>query len=127
MSKRFLRLLILGEHVYSDGFNRLEEQSDGAYGVLTSGLDQGVFGVGLLDVVDLESDLVLLDDDEAVRAAVTLALLGWRPEQLGGLFNPKLSGGRPGRRLLEDGVEMLAARRRQRGLEFEAKRGEARQ
>lgn len=112
---RFLRLMILGEHTYSDGFNTLEEVSDGAYGILCDTIDRGVVGMGMLDVMAVEDDLVLLSDDEAVRAAVSLAMLGWRPEQLGGLFHPKLSKGRPGRRLLDDGVLMLGARRRERG------------
>lgn len=112
---RHLRLLILGEHTYSDGYNTLEEVSDGAYGILCSAVDRGEASVGLLDVIDLERDLDLIRDDEAARAAVILAMVGYKPSELGGLFHPKVSGGRPGRRLLEDAVLLIGVRRRERG------------
>lgn len=112
---RHLRLMVLGEHTYTDGYNTLEESSDGAHGILCRAVDNGEVDMGLLDVIDLEVDLALLDDDEAVKAAVTLAMCGWKPEQLGGLFERRLAKGRPGRRLLEDGVLMIRTRRRERG------------
>ena len=113
-SKRWLRLKILGEHVYSDGYNTLEEYTDGVYGDLCDAVDRGEPTMGLIDAICLEDDLVCLDDDEVVRAAVSLALLGWRPEQLGGLFNQRLARGRTGRRLLEDGIRRLSVVRKQR-------------
>lgn len=111
---RHLRLMLLGENTYSDGYNKLEESSDGAYGILCRAVDRGEVDMGLLDVIDMERDLSLLDDDEAVKAAVILAMVGYKPEQIGGLFHQKLAKGRPGRRLLEDGVLMLRTRRRER-------------
>lgn len=107
--------MLLGEHTYSDGFNKLEETSDGAYGILCRAVDRGEVDMGLLDVIDLEADLGLIDDDEAAKAAATLAMVGWKPEAIGGILNPRLTKGRPGRRLLEDAVMMVAARRRLRG------------
>ncbi len=112
---RHLRLLILGEHTYTDGYNTLEEVSDGAYGILCRAVDTGEVDMGLLDVIDLETDLAMLADDEAVQAALTLAMCGWRPAAIGGVLNSRLTKGRPGRRLLEDGCMMLSVRRRERG------------
>ena len=113
MSRARLEGLLLNEYTY---LNLLDERvtvpTQGAYGEACSGLDRGD-PVSILDVISVEQDLSLLDDDEAVKAAATLAMCGWRPEQLGGLFHPKLAGGRPGRRLLRDAVSMLVARRRQ--------------
>jgi hypothetical protein len=106
--------MILGEHTYTDGYNTLEETSDGAYGILCRAVDTGEVDMGLLDVIDLEQDLMLLEDDEAAKAAVTLAMCGWKPSQLGGLFDQRLARGRTGRRLLEDAVLMLRRRRMER-------------
>lgn len=112
---RHLRLLIIGEHVYTDGYNTLEESGDGAYGILCRAVDRGEADMGLLDVIDLERDLALLEDDEAAKAAVTLAMVGWKPAAIGGVLNPRLTQGRPGRRLLEDGILLIGVRRRERG------------
>lgn len=111
---RHLRLMLLGEHTYTDGYNTLEETSDGAYGALCRAIDTGEVDMGLLDVIDLERDLSLIDDDEAAKAAATLAMAGWKPDQLGGLFERRLTRGRTGRRLLEDAVLMIRRRRMER-------------
>lgn len=114
MSKQRLQSLLLGEYTYFDDYvgTLVSVETAGAYAEVRSALDRGE-PLGIVDVVDAELLLGLLDDDEAAKAAAALALCGWKPEQLGGLFHPKLGRGRPGRRLLGDAALMMVARKRQ--------------
>ena len=126
MRRSRLKSLITSRYTYLNFFDeRVEVETNGSYGEAVAGLDKGD-PVSLLDVIDAEQSLHLLDDDEAAKAAATLAMCGWRPAQLGGLFHPKLSGGRPGNRLLADAVSTIMARQKKERYDEDARRRELR-
>ena len=125
MNERTLRLLITGEHTHTSDLGTETTETNGIYGQVRNAMDQGRVD-GIVAAIDLEHLIELVDDDEAAKAAVQLATLGWKPEALGGLFHPRLSKNRTGRRMLNDAILVMAAKSRQKRLEFEAKRMELR-
>lgn len=125
MNERTIRLLVTGEHHHRTELGVESTETNGVYGQVRTSMDTGRVA-GIVSAIDLERLIELIDDDEAVKAAVQLAALGWKPEALGGLFHPRLSRNRPGRKLLNDGILSMAARSRQKRLEAEARRAELR-
>lgn len=125
---RYSRLhgLVMNQFTYLNGHDEVVVvETNGAYGEAVRGLDKGD-PLSLLDVIDAEASLKLIDEDEAAKAAATLAMCGWKPEQLGGLFHPRLGRGRPGRRLLRDAIEMIVSRQKRARYDEIAKRKELR-
>lgn len=117
MKKARLKSLLLNQHEY---INLLDDkviiETDGGYGELCRAVDKGEPTMGLLDCIDAEHALGLIkEDDEAAWAAALLAMCGAKPEQLGGLFHPRLSKNRTGRRMLEDAALMASVRAREAG------------
>ncbi len=122
MRQNRLRSLLLGEYTYLSLLDTvITVETPGAYGEAVAGLDRGD-PLSVLDVIDAEQLLSLIDDDEAAKAAAALAMCGWKPGQLGGLFHPKLGGGRPGKRLLDDAAFLMSVRARQVARDAEKKR-----
>lgn len=122
-----LRSLLLGEYTYRSLLDtQITVETLGAYGEAVSALDRGNC-VSVLDVIAAEQGFESIRlEDEAAWAAAILAMCGAKPEQLGGLFHPKLGRGRPGKKLLDDAATMVAARMRQEQYAIDRRRRELR-
>lgn len=127
MNRTRLSALIENEYTYTSLLDdRITEETNGAYGELRVAIDKGD-SVGIIDVIDAEHLLDHLDDDEAARAAATLSMCGWKPDQIGGIINPRHTQGRPGRKLLADACLLMSVRERQAEFDRLAKRDKLRQ
>lgn len=101
MKRNALRSLIDCWYLEYIGERKVPIDTNGAYGLTCRAFDKGD-PMALSSVIELEQ-LIVSVEDEAAQAAVILRLAGWRPEQIGGVLRDK----RPGRRLLEDAMDVM--------------------